>query len=371
MTGRPAWPRPLLAVALAAFLFVALETALQVRAYLLTGQSILSRWHGQSAYVVDPALGLRLLRPNHTSGGRDQTIRSNSHGLRSPEIPLEKPEATVRIAVLGASTVMGAYAATNELTFPALLEQELRVRLPGRSIEVINAGMVGFGLKQQRDLFDGLVSRFSPDVTVVYPGFNDFAGYCRRPGDAAPRWRPQPLVDFALPPWLLSVELLLKNTVALRARPPGLDSARRRSAGPTPRADAAAVDLGPYRRRLQDLLGTLQRHGTRVMLATNARSYRPDQPRDVQEKLSATARFYNPCFDVDGLHVLYDRHNALMAEVAAAMGVELLPLGDAMPGGAAYFADASHFSEAGERFVAKWLAERLERELRGRTGVAQ
>lgn len=342
------WPRPIVAVLLAAVLFAAVELALQWRSYLRTGQSVLTRLQGESTYLKDPGTGLMLLRPNHVSGGEQQTLRSNSHGLRSPEIALRKPEGTLRIAVLGASTVFGAYAPDNGGTFPALLEQRLRQRAPQRPVEVINAGMVGFGLRDQAVLFDKIVSRFAPDLTVVYPGFNDFGAYCRGAA-AGDRWRPQPLLGIELPRWLLSVELLLKNTVPLRTKPEGLERLK----------DAASLDLGPYRERVRALIGTLRSHGTQVLIARNARSYRPDQPRALQLELSTTARFYNPCFDLDGLHLLYDRHNDAIAEEAAALGVEVLALDEVVPGGRDHFADASHFSERGEQLVADWLAERL------------
>lgn len=341
-------PRPLVAVGLALAMFLVVEVALQWRSYLRFGQSILTSVQGQSVYTRDPQTGLLLLTPNMESGGKLQVIRSNGVGLRSPEIPADKPPGTIRVAVLGASTVFGAYAPHNESTFPGRLERLLRDRMPDRRIEVINAGIPGFGLANQARLFDRLIAGFSPDITIVYPGFNDFGAYCRGTGTES-TWRPQPLVSFELPGWLLSVELLLKNTVALRTMPEGLQA----------RVDAAALDLGPYRERLRALLATLRRHGTQPFVARNTRSYRPEQPLAEQLALSETARFYNPCFDLPGLHLLYDRHNDAIAAEAGALGVPVLPLDEVIPGGRAHFVDASHFSERGEQAVAEWLADAL------------
>ena len=348
-------PRPLLSVLVATLMFAGLEAAVQWRSYERTGQSILTRIQGESSYVHDSELGFNLLRPNHTSGGSLQRVASNSLGLRSPEIPEAKPSGTVRIAVLGASTVFGAYAPTNSHTFPARMQELLRERLPDRSVDVINAGVVGLGIQQQTLLFERRVSRLQPDITIVYPGFNDFAGYCRRSARARGRpWVARPLVEFGMPPWLLSIELLLKNTVPVRTSSVGL----------RPNVKVDTLNIEPYRQSVRTLLTTLKASGTLPLIARNARSYRPDQPLAEQQRLSATARFYNPCFDLEGLHELYERHNGVISGVAGGLGVPVLSLDEVIPGGDKYFSDASHFSSEGEQVVAAWLADRVEPLLR-------
>lgn len=334
-------------------MFLVVEGAMQWRSYLRLGQSILTSVQGRSVYSRDPRSGLLLLTPNMVSGGKLQIIRSNSVGLRSPEIPTGKPQGTIRIAVLGASTVFGAYAPDNESTFPGRLERLLRERMPGHRIEVINAGIPGFGLADQARLFDRVVAAYSPDITIAYVGFNAFAGYCHA-GSAVSKWQPHPLVSFKLPSWLLSVELLLKNTMALRSMPDGLRAS----------VDADALDLVPFRERLRFLLKTLQGHGTQVFVARNTRSYRPEQPLADQMELSTTARFYNSCFSLSGLHRLYSRHNDAIADEARALGIPALPFDTAIPGGRDYFVDASHFSERGERAVALLLADTLSPHLK-------
>jgi lysophospholipase L1-like esterase len=341
----PNLPKAIAATLVAVLIFAVIEVALQARAYLRTGQSVFMKLKGESAYVFNEDLGFPLLRPNHVTGGDRQKIVSNSFGFRSPEIPLQRDPDEFRIAVLGASTVMGAYAANNELTFPALLQAELRKRQPSRSINVINAGIVGRGLRQQGILLDRLLSKFQPDLVLVYPGFNDFGRYC--PRSAGAERRAQPLVTVDLPAWLLSVELLLKNTVALRASTT--------KSGPV--VDAEALDISRFRGDFESLLEIGRKHALSIVVLRNARSYSREQTLDVQQRLSETARFYNPCFDINGLHTLYERHNELMSEVAALHRVPVLPLDKVLPSGPEYFADSSHFSERGERFVARWLAD--------------
>lgn len=356
LPDNPTEPKPGLRLSLAllsAFaLLLVLETAMQVRSHLRNGQSVLNAFTQETRYVADPRTGLKVLRPNHVFVGSQVEMKTNSLGLRSPEIKQEKDPGTVRIAVIGASTVMGAYTPRNEGTFALRLDALLEASHPDRNFEVINAGIAGYGLIEQSQMLEKIVLPLAPDIVIVYPGFNDFAGYCRSDNDKPdapkqPGRQGLPLVE--TPAWLLSVELLTKNTVALRTPPITSTSTR----------SVDSIDLTDYRKKL-DVLGTVARaRGIPLVLSTNARAYRPEQPVAEQQALSETARYYNPCFDLAGLHTLYDRHNEEIKSAAERFGFPLIPLDREMPGGRAYFVDASHFSDAGERLAAERLHEFL------------
>lgn len=346
-----------LMLAMALLLFAGLEAALQVRSHIRYGQSVFNVLMAETRYVTDPRTGLTVLRPDHVFRSRQMEIRTNSQGLRSAPVGAGKAAGTYRIAVVGASTVMGAYAPRNEATFSHRLQDLLNGdgRAEDRRYEVINAGIAGYSLGDQTRMIEKVILPLQPDLIIVYPGFNDFAAYCRQDGDggARPRPRRMPLHRIDTPSWLLAVDLVQKNTVALRSAP----------SGPAAFRSAADLDLAPYRQRLDTLIATARRTGVPLLLATNARAYRPEQPHEEQRRLSETARFYNPCFDLTGLHALYDLHNVEIAHAAARHGAFLIPLGELIPGGGAYFVDASHFSDKGEdaaaRHLHRFLAERI------------
>ncbi len=67
------------------------------------------------------------------------TIRINSFGYRDVEFNREKAPGTFRVLCLGDSFTFGS-GLELEQTYPKQLETLLRERLPGRMIEVINAG---------------------------------------------------------------------------------------------------------------------------------------------------------------------------------------------------------------------------------------
>jgi lysophospholipase L1-like esterase len=336
--------RVLRIVGLTLAFLMALEAIAEYRLYLRYGITVLDTIREHSLYVYDRETGLRLLRPNAVVRGQLQSIQANSLGLRSPEISVAPPADSLRVAVIGASSVMGATERDNEHTFPSQLENLLREALPYRHIEVINAGIAGYSLADERTMLERLIAPLRPDLVILYTGFNDFATYCR--GSARPAAAALPMLS--VPNWWLSYELLKKNTTALRTG---------QASGP--KRNAHAIDLEPYRAQVEQLVASGQRLGMRLVMLTNARSFRREQPMDEQLRLSSLARYYTPCFELDGLHTLWDRHNEVLVSVARARGIPVLELDRMVPGGEAYFADGRHFTERGDRVVAHTIARFL------------
>jgi lysophospholipase L1-like esterase len=93
----------------------------------------------------DLELGIRSWTVHHAMrpGYDIPPVRTNSFGLRSPEVKLPKPAGTFRILLLGDSFTFG-FQASEETVFGRLLEQRLR-RLPGlESVEIVNAGVLSY-----------------------------------------------------------------------------------------------------------------------------------------------------------------------------------------------------------------------------------
>jgi lysophospholipase L1-like esterase len=88
-------------------------------------------------------------------------VRTNSRGLRGGEVPYERTPGRNRILVLGDSVTFG-YGLEEEDSYPALLGKRL-----GGGAEVLNAGVVGYGLDQQYLWFKREGVRYRPDVVVV------------------------------------------------------------------------------------------------------------------------------------------------------------------------------------------------------------
>ena len=104
-------------------------------------------------------------------------IIANRQGLREDhEIPLSKPEHSLRILFLGDSCTFG-YGLDHTEGFVDISEQLLKKSLPQRSVECINAGVPGYTLFQGWQLWRTLGQQLKPDFVVVCFGGNDMSSW--------------------------------------------------------------------------------------------------------------------------------------------------------------------------------------------------
>ncbi len=134
-------------------------------------------------YVGDPALHHRMAAnwsgffPEEIVqevGRAEVPIRTNSLGLRSPEITLAKPRDTFRILVLGDSVTFG-WSLRGEDTYASQLASLLATLRPNQRVEVINAGVSGYGTWQELRWLQETGLALDPDVIIVQTHLNDAA----------------------------------------------------------------------------------------------------------------------------------------------------------------------------------------------------
>ncbi|MFT5685692.1 MAG: lysophospholipase L1-like esterase [Myxococcota bacterium] len=87
---------------------------------------------------------------------------SNSLGMRSPE---PQPDATLRMLVLGDSTVFG-HGVFDGHPFASLLAQRT-------GADVQNAGVPGYTCRQSAHRYREVIEHFTPDILIVYSMHND------------------------------------------------------------------------------------------------------------------------------------------------------------------------------------------------------
>ena len=101
------------------------------------------------------------------------TTRINSVGLREELEPSEpRREGEKRIIVTGDSSIYG-WGVRDDETYAVYLERELRSRLPGRRVEVINLGVPGYSTEQTVRLLEQVGWSYAPDLVVVSNIFSD------------------------------------------------------------------------------------------------------------------------------------------------------------------------------------------------------
>ncbi|HMB69488.1 MAG TPA: GDSL-type esterase/lipase family protein, partial [bacterium] len=97
-------------------------------------------------------------------------VRINSAGFRDREYPLEKPEGTRRLLVLGDSITFGN-SLRREERFSEILEE--RYREDGEPVEVLNLGVAGYDTVQEIAFLERSGLAFDPDVVLVAYCVND------------------------------------------------------------------------------------------------------------------------------------------------------------------------------------------------------
>ena len=93
-------------------------------------------------------------------------VRFNQLGLRDPRDRYEKPPGTFRILLLGDSFMEAVQVEQRETT-AAVLEARLRALRPDLNVEVINAGVAGWGTGIEGLYLDHEGYRFEPDLVLV------------------------------------------------------------------------------------------------------------------------------------------------------------------------------------------------------------
>ena len=121
-------------------------------------------------YIADPELGFAL-RPNAEGWWTKEGsayVKINSRGLRDYEHTLEKPENTIRIAVLGDSFAE-ALQVPIEDTFWSIMRRQLQSAMStrGKHVEVLNFGVSGFSTARELIMLRQRVWQYSPDLVVL------------------------------------------------------------------------------------------------------------------------------------------------------------------------------------------------------------
>ena len=138
------------------------------RLYLLGSVSV------QSAHYIrlrqpDPTLGWKL-KPNLDVWLRtiDYSVRfqTNSKGFNDVEHSYQRSADDIRIVVLGDS-FMEAYQVPRQDSFVFQLSNALSGKLDGKTPEVINLGVGGFGTTQEYLMLKEEGARYEPDIVLL------------------------------------------------------------------------------------------------------------------------------------------------------------------------------------------------------------
>ena len=114
------------------------------------------------------------LRPNLDVRFQRAQVRTNSCGLRGPEVSIRKPANTFRIVLLGDSFTFG-WGVEEHQSFAAQMEKALNRHFGStKKVEVLNFGVPGYSTFQEVARFEEQGLDFNPDAVVVFFVENDY-----------------------------------------------------------------------------------------------------------------------------------------------------------------------------------------------------
>lgn len=298
---------------------------------------------GGPLYVGDPALHHRMAAnwsgffPEEIVqevGRAEVPIRTNSLGLRSPEVTLAKPPDTFRILVLGDSVTFG-WSLRGEDTYASQLASLLATLRPNQRVEVINAGVSGYGTWQELRWLQQTGLTLEPDVIIVQVHLNDAADNLWGTLD----WQP------GSESWLVRTSMMAR----LVSR---VSSTRQTGSGDAPCATDWKVDSDQVCwQRTEELLNEIQRAASErgaalVLMPTPMRWQVDTEVRDPRAWVDAT-RYQDVLAGYGRQHgwIVVDPLPAVRAATST--------------NDKSLFLDVGHPDEAGQRILAQELYSAL------------
>lgn len=118
--------------------------------------------------VYDPAGDTR----NYFGGDGSVTYRLNMFGMRGPDLSAQKSANVFRILFLGDSITFGEGVREEDI-FPTRVQSLLSAKMPGKEIQVVNAGVQGYGTKEEVGSYFLTGIAYKPDAVVIGFYLND------------------------------------------------------------------------------------------------------------------------------------------------------------------------------------------------------
>jgi lysophospholipase L1-like esterase len=329
---------------------MACEVAVRLRARAKFGSA--NTDFANAMLVLDQKTGLQVPRPGYEQHGRRVSIKINSLGFRGDEITVEKPPRTIRIATVGASTTFCGEVSRDEATWPSQLQRILRAAHPDFNIQVINAGVPGYGVAESHRNLLHRVLPLNPDIVIYYEANNDLAkdsrelakqrGLLSTSGESIAR---------SLSTYSLLFDLVYKNARILLA---GRDTI-------SGKLDALPDDLpARYIGELDRMHQELSERGIQMVMSTFFVKYRRNQSRATQIRNASISFYYMPWMTIDDLLRGIDLYNDAVVGYAESHGVPVVADRDSIPGDDQHFADWAHFADEGAAAMGARFARFLE-----------
>jgi lysophospholipase L1-like esterase len=283
--------------------------------WALTGRSVarkpISDWKFLDAYSAWRG------RPGtYHDGGVTKTVNQEGF-ISTPEITQVKPPHTIRIAFLGESSTAGTgLTLADSVTWPWRVAENLRHR-PGRTdrIEFLNGALGGYSTFESMGRLWSRIRFYSPDIVVVYHGWNDM--YYFSQSDRIANWHTLPDGSWGLEAsvpvtiyeprwydWLLRPSQLLTK-VRLRLSPSVTGEAKAGVLQTRLSDHFDARGLAIFRTNLRLIRSTAQTLGIELFVGKQATLIVPDLPASERARCHYEFHGFNHEAHVEAFRQIY------------------------------------------------------------------
>jgi hypothetical protein len=320
-------------------------------------------------FVFEPLAGAPYPRYRFLRNARYPSgITTNAFGWRGPDISLNKPEKTIRIAFAGASTTAAPHS--DKYSYPdyirAWLDRWTAARSLSARFEVINAAREGIDSTSIAAIVRDELTPVEPDLVVYYEGANQFglADYIVWPRGIIPA-KPS-----HTGPWLLESESALVRRLRTVRDPFTV----RRGEPQKPRLGVAwppdlnerdpqldhprlTLDLPTIMRDLDAMRGALSSHGGRLVVSSfvwcvwDGMQLDPTSEAGVYQYLN---EMFWP-FSYAYMRRLADFQNRVFEKYARTRGIPFIDVARQYPRDPRLFLDGVHMTQAGTKLMA-WIS---------------
>lgn len=315
------------------------EVGVRARHYVKYG----GMWGIEDTFTKDELVNLRVLIPNKQSG----SVSINSHGFRGPEIRMPKPDTTIRIAFLGASTTYCAEVSSNKMVWPHLVNQKLKQHWPNLDFDYINGGVPGYGLNSSLPNLKYKIKPLEPDIIIIYHAPNDLSfnsfqlakqkGLVKQRTGKELYW----LSEYSLLSFLVE-----KNLRVLIAKKNVYKQNKKLNFNEEELAE-------PFRKELKLLIEESKKVVSVVAIATFTQRLRADQTQEEQLEAVTSSLYYMPYMTIDGLLKGFKAYNNVIRDVAKESNILLIDDNEVIPGDGTHFNDSVHFKDLGSKAMAQ------------------
>jgi hypothetical protein len=282
--------------------------------------------------------------------------RLNNAGFRGSDVRSLPRSECVRVAVMGASETFGYYESPGK-EYPAQLADSLNHH---GCYEVINAAVVGMSLPGQVRLWEWWLSRFRPDIVVIYasPAFylsNEaprFDGYQTVPAPSPRRFASR-LLD------RLHSRIHYPEFIQRRRVEKALADARNDKPAGWLYTQVPDERLALFREHLDSLINSVRAAGAKPVLITHAVRFGSSVKGEDRDLLRSWSS-YTPRATEEVLLAFEVESAVLERDLAKTSGVPLVDAAAIMTGRSAWFGDPIHFTDEGASVMAGSIRQVIE-----------